>query len=77
MTITNRIAAETLDDAADAFEPGDALRDARYLLDWTQHEMADRLGTDQARISEWESGRKRPNDETRQKFRALADELRE
>jgi len=77
MTIATRIAADTLDDAAAAFEPGDDLRDARVLLDWTQQQMADRLGTDQPRIAEWESGRKRPSDQTRQKFRALAGELRD
>jgi len=75
--IRKKLAAESLDTAASKLEPAESLKTARTLLGWTQQQMADRLGTDQPRIAEWESGRKRPSDQTRQKFRALAGELRD
>lgn len=68
-------AAYHLRRAANTYKPGDELRAARQALGWTQHDMAERLDVRQATVSDWENGRQTPGDQTREKWKALADEL--
>jgi transcriptional regulator with XRE-family HTH domain len=76
MTIPNATqAAIALQKASDYWDPGAQLKKARSIAGWTQQQLADRLDVTQQEVSDWETGQRRPGEQTRQKFRALADEL--
>jgi transcriptional regulator with XRE-family HTH domain len=77
-------AAELLDEAFWADSPGDLLRKARKILGDSRYDFGRRLGVPANKahhnctsLREWETGKHSPTFESRKKFRALADELRD
>ena len=73
-------AAKQLEQAAEAYEPADHLKAAREILGLSRKAMSQRMGIPTSgrqapTLRDWESGRRKPQDEGRQKIRAFADDL--
>lgn len=72
---TTQEVARLLRKAADKYQPGALLKQARDVAGWTQQQAADEHGVSREAWAYWEGGLRVPGDESREKMREVVDRL--